>query len=98
MAQVSHWPRSQPGTAAMPPSLVTEHLQPAGMIAAGYKYLPIAAPLRVPIDSPEAAPMSKQINGTQRTKTIREHLKRILGSSLITLFKEKKKTSILLTN
>ena len=41
--------------AAMHPSLVTGHLQPAEMIAANYIWPPTAAQLEAPTDSQEAA-------------------------------------------
>ena len=51
---------SQPGIVAMPPCLVTEHLQLAAMTVASCRCLPIVAQLKAPIDSQEAAPLAIQ--------------------------------------
>ena len=51
---------SQPGVVAMPPCLVTEHLQPVGMTVASCRCLPVVAQLKAPIDSREAAPLAIQ--------------------------------------
>ena len=47
-----------PEIAAVLPSLVTEHLQPAGKIAASCKCSLAVAQSEAPIDSQEAAPIS----------------------------------------
>jgi hypothetical protein len=48
---------SQPGTAAMPPSLEIMHLLPVGRTAASCQCPPTAGLLKAPIDSQEAATM-----------------------------------------
>ena len=67
MSQVSHWPMSQPWVVAMPPCIVTEHLQPAGMTAASCKCLPIVAQLKATIDSQEAAPFGHSVKNVTKS-------------------------------
>ena len=64
---------SRPGIAAMPPCLVTEHPQPAGMTAASFRCLPIVAQLKAPIDSEEAAPpLAIQLHITKSFEKIKK--------------------------
>ena len=65
MGQLSNWPMSQPGTAAMPTCFLSEHLQPTGMTAASCRCLPIVALIKAQIDSLEAAPLAIQLKTLQ---------------------------------